>query len=469
MELIKTNIRIPPHNIESERALLGSIVLDDSCIENISKIITTNSFYNLNHRIIYQGMLDLFKNHEPIDLLTLSHQLSLSNKLEEVGGTGYITELVAVTPTATNAIHYAKIIQTKYARRQLIQLAEKMMATCYDEETELADVLIRSEKALKEVTKINLGEIKRLGDADVDAIIKQLQNEINETKNEELKEQQLQRLAEVAKLYKGEDELINSSESLELLKNRPKRVIMPTKIGGLDVLIQGFSPGQLVTIGALPKAGKTSMCMELTINQREFNPVWIPFEEGTDELLEKFIERGEVPPVFFSPKNIEDRSIKFVEAKVIEGKSKYDSKIFYIDNLDWLVDMRSPNLHQDISYTMMELKRIARVWKVCIVLIAHVNKKERSTDSPDYSDLSGSSTISRVSDTVIMMWRETKKENGILEITNNLNVSVQLARRGKPGNVSLTFENGHYREYDWKSHDKDLDEAFDEPKLSKKW
>jgi len=65
-----------------------------------------------------------------------------------------------------------------------------------------------------------------------------------------------------------------------------------------------------------------------------------------------------------------------------------------------------------------------------------------------------------------MMWRETKKEDGELTITNNLRVSVQLARRGKPGNVNLTFENGHYKEYDWKVRDEDLD-SFD--KLDEKW
>jgi replicative DNA helicase len=457
---LNTTTKVPPHNIDSERALLGSIILNDSALDDVIKIILSNAFYDKKHQIIFSAMLTLKQHNEPIDLLTLSNHLEKTKQLEAVGGSGYFAELVNLVPSSANAKHYAKIVQTKYARRQMIQLAEKMVSSSYDEEKDLGDLLVRSEKAIKEVAKINKGEVKRLGDADIDLIIKQLQNEINETKDEELKQKQLDRLAEVARLYKGEDELINSSDALELLKNRSKRVIMPTKIEGIDTLIQGFSPGQLITIGALPKAGKTTMCMELTINQREFNPVWIPFEEGTDELLEKFIERGETPPVFFSPKNIEDRSIKFVEAKVIEGKSKYDSKIFYIDNLDWLVDMRSANLHQDISYTMMELKRIARVWKVCIVLIAHVNKKERSTDSPDYSDLSGSSTISRVSDTVIMMWRETKKENGELIITNNLNVSVQLARRGKPGNVHLTFENGHYREFDWKTKDEDLEKTF---------
>lgn len=275
-----------------------------------------------------------------------------------------------------------------------------------------------------------------------------------------MQEKQLEQLASVAKLDKGDEELINSMDALENWKNRPKRVVMPTKISGIDTLIQGFSPGQLITLGALPKSGKTTMCMELTINQREFNPVWMPFEEGTDELLEKFIERGEMPPVFFSPKNIEDRSLAFVEAKIIEGKAKFNSQIFYIDNLDWLVDMRSERLHQEISFVMMQLKRIARVWNVCIVLIAHVNKKEKSTDAPDYSDLSGSSTIARVSDTVIMMWRESKKEDGELVITNNLNLSVQLARRGKPGNVHLTFENGHFREFDWVKKDDEMEDAF---------
>jgi replicative DNA helicase len=198
--------------------------------------------------------------------------------------------------------------------------------------------------------------------------------------------------------------------------------------------------------------------MELTSNQREFNPVWFPFEEGAQELVEKFMDRGETPPVFFVPAKIHSRTIKFIEKKIIEAIAKYDSKIFYIDNLDWIVDPRSGEHERMIQFACMELKRMAVLWNVTIVLIAHVKKLMNPTDQPSYNDIKGSSAVYQISDTVIMMWRETKRESGELIITNNVNVSVQLNRKtGKTGNVKFKWQDGHYVEYDWARQDEELD------------
>jgi hypothetical protein len=215
----------------------------------------------------------------------------------------------------------------------------------------------------------------------------------------------------------------------------------------------------LFVLGNFVVTHNTNFCMELTTNQREFNPVWFPFEEGAQELVEKFMDRGETPPMFFVPAKIHARTIKFIEKKIIEAIAKYDSKIFYIDNLDWIVDPRGQDHERMIQFACMELKRMAVLWNVTIVLIAHVKKLMNPTDQPSYNDIKGSSAVYQISDTVIMMWRETKKEHGELVISNNVNVSVQLNRKtGKTGNVKFKWENGHYTEYDWNTRDKDLDE-----------
>jgi hypothetical protein len=221
-----------------------------------------------------------------------------------------------------------------------------------------------------------------------------------------------------------------------------------------------------VSISAVAKSGKTNFCMELTANQVDFNPVWFPFEEGAHELVEKFVDRGETPPMFFVPAKIHSRTLKFIELKIIEAKGKFDSKIFYIDNLDWIVDPRGQDHERMIQYACMELKRMAVLWNITVVLIAHVKKLMNPTDQPSYNDIKGSSAVYQISDTVIMMWRETKKEHGELIISNNVNVSVQLNRKtGKTGNVKFKWVDGHYEEYDWNTRDEDLDE-FD--KVNKK-
>jgi replicative DNA helicase len=293
----------------------------------------------------------------------------------------------------------------------------------------------------------------------IDSFIHTLESEIVKVTDVEKQSIQMSRLKQIAERYKGEDELISSIEFVEKIKNQPPQLQMHTKFKGLDELLTGFRPGQLISISAVAKSGKTNFCMELTSNQSEYNPVWFPFEEGTEELVSKFIDRGEQPPVFFVPAKIHTRTLKFIEKKIIEAVAKFDSKIFYIDNLDWIVDPRSGEHERMIQYACMELKRMAVDWNVCIVLIAHVRKLLSPTDQPNYNDIKGSSSVYQLSDTVIMMWRETKKENGELIITSNVNISVQLNRKtGKTGNVKFKFDNGHYSEYDWSTRDKDFDE-----------
>jgi replicative DNA helicase len=292
----------------------------------------------------------------------------------------------------------------------------------------------------------------------LDEFITALKSEIEQVKDEAVEAQQMARLRDIASRYKGEDKLISSLEYVEIIKNQPEQAKIHTKYASLDNLVCGFRPGQLVSISAVAKSGKTNFCMELTSNQREFNPVWFPFEEGAQELVEKFMDRGETPPVFFVPAKIHSRTIKFIEKKIIEAIAKYDSKIFYIDNLDWIVDPRSGEHERMIQFACMELKRMAVLWNVTIVLIAHVKKLMNPTDQPSYNDIKGSSAVYQISDTVIMMWRETKRESGELIITNNVNVSVQLNRKtGKTGNVKFKWQDGHYVEYDWARQDEELD------------
>jgi len=450
-----------PHNLDSERALLGSIILSERIPESVVKIVTEKSFYDERHRIIYYHMLKMNEKSEPIDIITLSQQLELSKQLDFIGGTSYLVETVNLVPSSSNAEHYAKIIQTKYVRRQLIQISEKIQANCFDEDTDVSGLVVRTERALKEVEKINTGEISKTGDIEIDTEVKRIQLEIEKTQDPVIKQQQLDRLNEKLLSYNGEDKMISSHEYIEIIKNQKEQPKILTKFKGLDDLISGFRPGQLVSVSAVAKSGKTNFCMELTMNQREYNPVWFPFEEGAQELISKFIDRGETPPLFFVPQKMGSRTIRFIELKILEAQTKFNSQIFYIDNLDWIVDPRSEDHERMIQYVCMELKRIATQLNVCIVLIAHVRKLLSPTDQPNYNDIKGSSSVYQLSDTVIMMWRETKKENGELVISNNVNISVQLNRKtGKTGNIKFRFGNGHYKEYDWTHKDDELEESF---------
>ena len=120
----------------------------------------------------------------------------------------------------------------------------------------------------------------------------------------------------------------------------------------------------------------------------------------------------------------------------------------FVDHLHFIVDF-GDNMSVQIGKTMRELKRIAKTWDIVIVLIAHL-KKTKVDEQPDLEDLRDSSFIAQEADTVIMLWRQTERQNGQVVITNNVNISVQANRRtGKTGNVKMVFDKGKFLEQDW--------------------
>jgi replicative DNA helicase len=132
---------------------------------------------------------------------------------------------------------------------------------------------------------------------------------------------------------------------------------------------------------------------------------------------------------------------------------KYGSKLFFIDHLHFIVPFNSDRLDTRIGDTMRQLKTIAKKHKVIIVLVAHLKKTE-VTIAPTLEDLRDSSFIAQEADTVMMLWRETKRENNEVKITNNTTLSVQANRRtGTTGTVKLTFTDGRFTETDWKHDD----------------
>ena len=282
-----------------------------------------------------------------------------------------------------------------------------------------------------------------------------LETEVESIQDQQQKLEAQVRLEEAMSQYNGEDKLISSLEILERIKTQPEEEQFLTGVGGLDDILKGFRKNQLIVLAAPTKSGKTQFCVELTIRMNSTNPVWIPFEESAEELIRKFHERGQEPPLFYTPKTITGNTVEWVEKRIIEGKVKYGSKLFFIDHLHFIVPFTSDRLDTRIGKVMRDLKTIAKKNGVMIVLVAHL-KKTNLQVSPTLEDLRDSSFIAQEADTVMMLWRKAKRnEDGDMEITNDTLLSVQANRRtGNTGNVKLTYKDGRYLEQDWK-HDKE--------------
>lgn len=284
--------------------------------------------------------------------------------------------------------------------------------------------------------------------------LNELEKDITSIGNSLEKQEKKARLEEAMRVYSGEDKLISSIEILERIKTEPEEYTIKSGFQGLDSILGGFRRQQLIVLAAPTKSGKTSFCVELTIRMEHTNPVWLPFEESAEELIRKFHERGDTPPLFYTPQSITGNTVEWVEKKIVEGKVKYGSELFFIDHLHFIVPLTSDRLDTRIGQTMRNLKTIAKAHNVTIVLVAHL-KKTSMIVSPTLEDLRDSSFIAQEADTVMLLWRKAGKNNdGEMQVTNKTVLSVQANRRtGKTGNVKLVFSEGRFTEEEWKHDD----------------
>lgn len=276
-----------------------------------------------------------------------------------------------------------------------------------------------------------------------------LQKEIKKQEGVIEQEKRLEQLKEKARKYEGDDQVISSEEFIKKIKSRPEEEKLKTGFRDLDYILDGFRLSQLVTLCGPTKTGKTTFAMELTIRMREHNPMWIPFEEGAEELITKFLDRKEQPPQFYTPEHLTSKTIDWIEQKIVESIAKYNTKVVFIDHLHFIVPFTVERHDLAVGRTMRELKGLAKRWNVCIFILAHL-KKTKLTEQPTLEDIRDSSFVAQESDTVMMIWRRSKRVNGKMEITNDSGLSIQANRRtGKTGNIEMVFKDGRFLEKAW--------------------
>jgi replicative DNA helicase len=293
--------------------------------------------------------------------------------------------------------------------------------------------------------------------------IEKLEQEEKRTRTKLYDLETLAVLKKKAQEYDGEDKLISFEDVAEKIKNEPEEEKVFTGWNQFDDIVKGFRPKQLITVSGITKHGKTSWLMAMSAKLAKYNPTWFLFEEGPDEIVRKFLEKKLPVPHGFTPSYMSGSTTDWIEQKVIEAIAKYNSKIIFIDQLDFIVPFNAPDHALLIGKAMRELKGIAKKWDIIIVLICHL-KKSQMDKHPNLEDLKGSSSIGQESDTVILIWRETKRrDDGEITITNNTVVSVQANRRaGKTGNVKMVydFDKGEYAEFDWSADASSEDNDF---------
>ena len=143
--------RVPPHNLEAEQAVLAAMLVDREAIARVMEVVDAGCFYRQAHATIYEAAAGLFERGEPVDVITLRDALGGAQKLEEVGGYGYLIDLASSIPTTAHAEYYAKIVSDKALLRQLIRAGSDIVASAFNEDKDVEDVMDAAERLILEI------------------------------------------------------------------------------------------------------------------------------------------------------------------------------------------------------------------------------------------------------------------------------------------------------------------------------
>ncbi len=219
--------KIPPHDIDAEQAVIGSMLTDKDAVVDAIEILRSDDFYRQDNKTIYESILNLYNRAEPIDIITVKSELTSLGKLEAVGGLEYLAELPDKVPTTANVDKYIKIVEEKSILRRLIKASNELIDLGYAQ-TEEVDSII--EQAEKKVFEISQGK--------------------NQKGYSALKDILIESFAEIEKLYNQKQPITG----------------IPTGFADLDYKTAGLHNSDLILIAARPAMGKSSFALNIATN-----------------------------------------------------------------------------------------------------------------------------------------------------------------------------------------------------------
>lgn len=426
--------RVPPQNIDAERALLGSIMLKSESMYDAIDIISPESFYVEKHRTIFRAMLDLLAGSNPIDLLSVGNRLKEVNELERVGGNSYLGELVGSVPSSANLKYYAEIVQKKSMMRNLIEAAADISELGYDESQDVEQVLDTADKRMSEVTSSPT----------------------------------------MRKFVPMKDMLGEAWERFETLHGSDHALRgVPTGFPGLDNILAGFQPADLIILAARPSMGKTALALDIARQTaiQHGTPVGIfSLEMSSQQLVDRMLA-AEAKVNAWSLRTGKINSDEEFQ-RVREAMEKLSKAPIYIDDqpatnavimrsvarrlkrehgigllvVDYLQLMAptatraSDSLVQQVTEISRSLKTLARELEVPVLALSQLSRAvETRRGRPRLSDLRDSGAIEQDADVVMFIHREDKM-NDQAETTNIAEILIEKHRNGAVGKVELYFD-----------------------------
>lgn len=446
--------KIPPQDIEAEKSVLGSLLVDVHAITKIADSLRVLDFYSSAHQKIYGAILDLFSRNEPIDIISITNVLSNQNELESVGGSSYIADLVNTVPSSSHINHYAKIVREKRVLRDLVSISSDIHESVFS------------------------------GDITIDSLLDGIEQRIFAVSQN----------SQDKKFTLVKDELKGAYERIEKLHQGGGAALrgVPTGFAGLDNYLSGFQRSDMIILGARPSLGKTTLALDFCrAAAKAGKHVGIfSLEMSREQVIDRLIASEAQVPLW---KLRTGRLNSDVDFELIQGALDRLSRMnIAIDDSPGLSIMQirslarrlqaehgldlividyvqlihptgsSENVVQQFTEISHGVKSLARELDVPVLALSQLNRSVDSRESqiPKISDLRETGSWEQDADVVLLIYRKDKtRSEPSLEDENSASIIVAKHRNGPIGTVDLKFdpERVSFRELDKKYQSQSLE------------
>ncbi len=432
--------KIPPHDIEAEQAVIGSMLTDNEAVMAAVEKLTVESFYREDNRLIFEAVINLYNRSEPVDLVTVKDELTSMGSFEKVGGFEYLATLPDKVPTTANAQKYIEIVEEKATLRKLIKTANEIIDLGYNPTEDVEDIMAGAEKKIFDI----------------------IQNK-NQKSYTPIK-----------------DVLIESFTKLEELYNQKSKITgVPTGFVDLDDKTAGLHGSDLILIAARPAMGKTAFALNIAAHAaiRENVPVAIfNLEMSKDQLVNRILcmeamvdsnkvmtgkleeddwskLAGVVGPISDAGIYIDDTpGISIMEIRTKCRKLKMEKNIGlividYIQLIQGSNNRKNGSREQEIAEISRSLKILAKELNVPVIALSQLSRavEQRPDHRPMLSDLRESGSIEQDADIVMFLYRDDYY-NPDTEEKDISEVIIAKHRAGSTGTVKLLWM-GNYTKF----------------------
>jgi len=428
-----TNLKIPPHNLEAEQAILGGILINNDAMHQVMDIVTPDDFYRESNATLFEGMVELYNHGDPIDLITLAQYLKRVKAEERTGGAEYLGSLVEAVSTSAGISFHAEIVRKLSVRRRLINQCSVISEACFQDWEKTEDLLELAEQSIFDIAE-----------------------------------------AQAKSGFESLKDVITSSfkklESAAALDGYVTGI--PTGFRDFDRLTAGFQPSDLIVIAGRPSMGKTALALNIGYNaaqktqkgvvvfslemsRPQLGIRMLGFDSGIDAVklrtgllrdkewraLTESANRLSQLPIF-----IDDSSaitVLEMKAKCRRMLKRQELALVIVDYMQLIQGRRSAESRQlEMSEISRSLKGLAKDLNVPVVALSQLNRKveDRPNKRPQLADLRESGAIEQDADVIAFIYRDEAYHPTTDENRNIAEIIVGKQRNGPTGFFRLYFQ-----------------------------